>query len=408
VPGANSDAHRALILAALAVGRSTLRGLPDDADTHRVAAALTAFGAGIERHAGGLWTVDGVGIGGLAEPQSVLDLGGSATATGLLIALAATHPMTAFFTGDAALTGRSIAELLAPLSLMGAEFVGRAGSYLPIAVTGAALAAPIDHATSPEWASALLFAGLNIPGRTRVSVPCRTPDQGEWLLRRFGASVVDAPLADGGRRIEIVGQPELAPIDLDLPGAPGLAAFSVLAALLTQGSDLTLRRVGLGSERAGLFEILGEMGASIEIVGAESSLRVRESRLRSVTVPADRAGLVSDDYLILAVAAACAHGRTMLCRPGSIEALATGLARCGVAVQIDAGDLVIEGAGGPPPGGARIDTGVDPSLALAFLVLGLAARVAVTIEDGHAIRTEFPGFIPFMCGLGADIVSEEP
>jgi 3-phosphoshikimate 1-carboxyvinyltransferase len=413
--------HRALILGALAVGRTTIRGLLEGEDVRRTAEALAALGAVIERHADGVWTVDGVGIGGLAEPDRVLDLGNSGTGVRLLIGLAASHPMTAFFTGDASLTRRPMARVTAPLSLMGAQLIGRAGGLLPLAVIGAALPQPIEYTlpiASAQVKSAILLAGLNTPGHTIVIEPAATRDHSERMLRHFGAAVTIEPIPGGGRRILLEGQPELAPAELDLPGDPSSAAFPLVAALLAEGSDLTLADIGLNPLRTGLLDTLGEMGASIEIGNARSAgdepvgdLRVRTSRLRGITVPAERAPRMIDEYPILAIAAACAEGRTVLHgldelrvkESDRLAAIAGGLARCGVAAGIEGGSLIIEGCGGPVPGGARIAARLDHRIAMAFLVLGLAARAPVEIDDGAAIETSFPNFAGFMRGLGADI-----
>lgn len=416
-------------MGALAVGRTTIRGLLEGEDVRRTAVALGALGAAIERHADGVWTVDGVGIGGLAEPDRVLDLGNSGTGVRLLMGLAATHPMTVFFTGDASLTRRPMARVTAPLSLMGAQFTGRAGGCLPLALIGAALPLPIDYTlpiASAQVKSAILLAGLNTQGHTVVIEPVPTRDHSERMLRHFGTSVTVEPLAGGGRRILLEGQPELVPAELDLPGDPSSAAFPLVAALLAEGSDLALLNIGLNPLRTGLLDTLDEMGASIEIRNARSAgdepvgdLHIRTSRLRGVTVPAERAPRMIDEYPILAVAAACAEGRTILHgldelrvkESDRLAGIAAGLAQCGVAVEIEGGSLTIQGCGGPPPGGARIAARLDHRIAMAFLVLGLNAVAPIEIDDGATIETSFPDFAGFLRRLGADIgeiVSEDP
>jgi len=409
------------MLGALAVGRTTLRGLTECPDVCRTAAALAAMGAVIARHPDGIWTVDGIGIGGLMEPDRVLDLGGSATGVRLLMGLAATHPMTAVFTGDASLNRQPMAGLITPLERIGAQFIGRAGFYLPLTVTGAVTPIPIEYeltVASAEIKSAILLAGLNIPGRTTVIEAVPTHDHGEHLLRGFGAKVAIEPLKAGGRRIAIDGQPELGPQALDLPGDFSSGAFPLVAALLAEGSDLTLTGIGLNPLRTGLLDTLLEMGAQIEITNGHvageepvGDLRVRATRLRGIAVPAERAARLSNEYPILAIAAACAEGRTVMhgldaLGPNArdrLAALARGLARCGVKAGIEDGALTIDGAAGPPPGGARLDTGPDHRAAMAFLVLGLAARAPVELDDAAPIETEFPDFTDFMRRLGADI-----
>jgi 3-phosphoshikimate 1-carboxyvinyltransferase len=421
IPGDKSMSHRALILGGLAVGRTTIRGLLEGDDVRSTGAAMVALGARVERHDDGIWTVDGVGIGGLAEPDRVLDLGNAGTGVRLLMGLVASHPITSFFTGDASLTKRPMARVTRPLEQMGAQFVGRAGNLLPLAVIGAAAPIPIEYrlpVASAQVKSAVLLAGLNTPGRTTVIEPVPTRDHSERMLRHFGADVAVEIIEGGGRRIVLQGQPELAPAALDLPGDPSSAAFPLVAALLSEGSDLVLENIGLNPLRIGLITTLREMGASIEVLDPRLSgdepvgdLRIRASRLTGITVPAERAPSMIDEYPILAVAAACATGRTVMHgldelkvkESDRLAAVATGLAACGVSVEIDGSTLTVEGCGGKPPGGGRIAARLDHRIAMAFLVMGIAARAPVEIDDGATIETSFPDFAALMRGLGAVI-----
>ena len=421
VPGDKSMSHRALILGALAVGRTSIKGLLDGADVRATADAVRTLGAGVTRHDDGLWTVDGVGVGGLAEPGQVLDFGNSGTGVRLAMGLVATHPMTAIFTGDASLVRRPMARVVQPLEMMGARFTGRRGGLLPLAVTGAGLPMPIDYrlpVASAQVKSAILLAALNTPGISAVLEPHPTRDHTERMLGCFGAQVTVEAIRDGGRRVEIVGQPELTPAALDLPADPSSAAFPLVAALIRDGSDVTLLNVGLNPLRTGLLTSLREMGAAIEILNPREAggepvgdLRVRASRLKGIVVPAERAPGMIDEYPILAVAAALADGVTIMRGLGELRlkesdrltAIARGLAACGVRVAIDGDDLTVHGAGGPVPGGARIQADLDHRIAMAFLVLGLGARSPVTIDGAATIETSFPGFAGFMQGLGADI-----
>jgi 3-phosphoshikimate 1-carboxyvinyltransferase len=421
VPGDKSMSHRALILGGLAVGRTTVTGLLEGEDVRCTGAAMAALGARVERHEDGVWTVDGVGVGGLAEPDRVLDLGNAGTGVRLLMGLVATHPITAIFTGDASLTRRPMARVTTPLERMGAQFIGRAGRLLPMAVIGAATPLPIEYrlpVASAQVKSAVLLAGLNTPGCTTVIEPVPTRDHSERMLRHFGATVAVELIEGGGRRIALQGQPELAPAVLDLPGDPSSAAFPMVAALLAEGSDLVLENVGLNPLRTGLIDTLREMGASIEIVDPRSSgdepvgdLRIRASRLTGITVPAERAPSMIDEYPILAVAAACAKGRTVMHgldelkvkESDRLAAVAAGLAACGVRVEIDGSTLIVEGCDGPPPGGGRIQARLDHRIAMAFLVMGTAARQPVEIDDGATIETSFPDFPGLMRRLGAQI-----
>ena len=421
VPGDKSISHRALMLGALAVGRTTITGLLEGEDVLCTAAAMRALGAGVERRRDGAWLVDGVGVGGLAEPADTMDLGNSGTAARLLLGILATHPITCFVTGDASLRTRPMRRVTDPLSRFGARFVTREGGLLPLAVTGAANPVPIEYTLpvpSAQVKSAVLLAGLNTPGETTVIEPQPTRDHTERMLGHFGATVRVEPLAGGGKRVTVVGYPELAAAPIAVPADISSAAFALVAGLVVPGSEVTVEGVGLNPSRIGLLLCLKEMGADIayldeRVEGGEpvADLRVRAGTLRGADIPAERAPSMIDEYPILAVAASCAKGRTVMRGLGELRvkesdrltAMATGLAACGVKVSVEGDDLIVEGIGGPPAGGATIATRLDHRIAMAYVVLGLVARNGVTIDDARPIATSFPGFVPLMNRLGAGL-----
>jgi 3-phosphoshikimate 1-carboxyvinyltransferase len=420
VPGDKSLSHRALIFGAIAVGTTHIRGLLEGEDVLNTARALRRLGAPIERGDDGVWGVHGVGIGGLAEPDSVLDLGNSGTGARLLIGLVATHPFSSFFTGDESLCRRPMARITAPLAEMGAQFVAREGGRLPLAVIGTKAPVPIEYrlpVPSAQVKSAILLAGLSAPGITTVIEPEPTRDHTENLLRHFGARI-EIVEDRTGRRIDLVGQPELVAADLAVPGDPSSAAFPIVAALLVTNSSLSVTNVGLNTLRAGLFQTLIEMGADLTFENRRSEggepvadIVVRAGALKGVTVPAERAPSMIDEYPILAVAAAFAKGRTRMRglkelrvkESDRLTAMAEGLAACGVKVAIEGDDLIVEGDGSPPAGGATIAARLDHRIAMSFLVLGMAARQPTRIDDGATIDTSFPGFVALMNGIGAKI-----
>jgi 3-phosphoshikimate 1-carboxyvinyltransferase len=419
VPGDKSISHRALMFGALAVGRTEITGLLEGEDVLATAAALRAMGAGIEGAGQGRWLVDGVGIGGLGEPEDVLDFGNSGTSARLLLGILATHPFTAFVTGDASLRRRPMRRVTDPLSRFGARFLAREGGRLPLAVTGARDPVPVEYrlpVPSAQVKSAVLLAGLNTPGRTTVIEPQPSRDHTERMLGHFGARILIEPEPSGGRRVTVEGQPELAAAPVVVPGDPSSAAFPLVAALIVPGSDITIENVGLNPSRAGLLQCLAEMGADIEFenrreAGGEpvADLRVRGTMLHGADIPADRAPSMIDEYPVLAAAAAGARGRTTMRglaelrvkESDRLAGIAEGLAACGVEVSVDGDDLIVEGAGGAPRGGALIQTRLDHRIAMAFLVLGLAAREPVRIDDARPIATSFPDFVPLMTTLGA-------
>jgi 3-phosphoshikimate 1-carboxyvinyltransferase len=421
VPGDKSLSHRALILGGLAVGRTRVAGLLEGEDVLATAAAMRALGAGVAREADGAWRVSGVGLGGLQEPDTLLDMGNSGTGARLLLGAVAGHDITAFFTGDASLRRRPMARVTEPLTRMGARVVARAGGRLPLALIGATTPMPIVYATpvaSAQVKSAILLAGLAAPGETTVIEPLASRDHTENLLRHFGARVTSTPTNNGGQRITVTGQPELKAGDIVIPGDPSSAAFPAVAALLLRGSAITIEGVGINPLRAGLFATLAEMGADIafdnrRIAGGEpvADLVIRAGALKGVTVPAERAPSMIDEYPILAVAAAFAKGRTVMHglaelrvkESDRLAAIAKGLGDCGAAVAVEGDTLIVEGKGAPLKGGTAVAAALDHRIAMAFLVLGMAAEKPVTIDDGATIATSFPGFVALVNGLGGSI-----
>jgi 3-phosphoshikimate 1-carboxyvinyltransferase len=421
VPGDKSISHRALMLGALAVGRTDISGLLEGEDVLATAAAINGLGAYARRAGDGRWTVDGVGIAGLGEPEDLLDLGNSGTAARLLLGILATHPITAFVTGDASLRRRPMGRVVEPLSRFGARFVAREGARLPLAISGATNPIAITYrlpVPSAQVKSAVLLAGLNAPGTTTVIEPQPTRDHTERMLDHFGATVTTEPIEGGGKRITLQGYPELAAAPIAVPGDPSSAAFPLIAALIVPGSEVMIDGVGVNPLRTGLFECLREMGADLTLLnqrdeGGEpvADLRVRAGTLKGADIPAERAPRMIDEYPILAVAAACARGRTVMRglaelrvkESDRLSAINAGLAACGVHVAVDGDTLTIEGNGGPPEGGVSIATQLDHRIAMAFLVLGLATRQPVRIDDAAPIATSFPGFLSLINGLGGTI-----
>ena len=422
-PGDKSVSHRALMFGALALGETTVRGLLEGEDVLCTAAALRALGAEVthEHESGGTWRVRGFGVGGGREPGDVLDLGNSGTAARLLSGILASQPFTSFMTGDASLRGRPMQRVIEPLSRMGARFEARDGGRMPLAIIGTDEMVPIEYrlpVASAQVKSAILLAGLNTAGETTVIEPHATRDHTERMLRHFGAEVRVTPAEGGGKRITVVGWPELLGRDIVVPGDPSSAAFAVVAAAIRPGSDITVENVGLNPLRAGLYQTLLDMGADIAFenereVGGEpvADLRVKGSALKGVEVPAERAPTMIDEYPILAVAASCAQGTTRMLGLAELRAkesdrlasVAAGLLANGVKHEMGADTLVVHGTGAAPSGGGLVATHLDHRIAMSFLVLGLAAREAVAVDDGSPIDTSFPGFALLMNGLGAKI-----
>ncbi len=421
VPGDKSISHRALMFGALAVGESRISGLLEGEDVLATAAAMRAFGAQIQQDGPGEWRVWGVGVGGLAEPADVLDMGNSGTSTRLIMGLVASCPITAVFTGDASLRSRPMGRVISPLSQMGASFHARAGGKLPLTVIGRQPLMPIRYplpVASAQVKSAILLAGLNTPGRTTVIEREPTRDHSERMLRGFGANVHVEETSEG-RVISLLGEADLKPATIEVPGDPSSAAFPIVAAAITPGSDIVVENVGLNPTRDGLVRVLCQMGADIQFenrreVGGEpvADIRVRGSTLRAVETAPEIAPTMIDEYPVLMVACALAQGRSKLTGIGElrvkesdrIAAMVTGLRACGVSISDGPDWVEIQGTGGEPvSGGATIATHLDHRIAMSFAVLGGRARAAITIDDDAPILTSFPTFRTLMRNLGAGI-----
>lgn len=418
VPGDKSISHRALMIGALAVGESRIDGLLEGEDVLRTAAAMRALGAEVEREAGGTWRVWGRGIGGLVEPDQVLDMGNSGTGARLIMGILASHPLTAVLTGDASLCSRPMGRVATPLCEMGAQIHARAGCRLPLTLIGTGDALPIRYTlpvASAQVKSAVLFAGLNAPGTTSVIEPEPTRDHTELMLRGFGAHL-DVEQSDEGRVVSLKGQPELSGQTLRVPADPSSAAFPLVAAAILPGSKVECLTVGMNPHRTGLIATLRDMGAKIAIRNERSEggepvadISIEAGDLNGVEVPAARAPSMIDEYPILAVAAACARGRTVMRGLAELRvkesdrlgAVARGLAACGVEIEEGPDFLIVHGKGGRVPGGATIAAALDHRIAMSFLVLGLAAEKPVIVDDASPIDTSFPGFAALMSGLGA-------
>jgi 3-phosphoshikimate 1-carboxyvinyltransferase len=420
VPGDKSISHRALILGALAVGPTRISQLLEGEDVINTGKAMRAMGARVEREGVGQWRIDGVGVGGFAQPRGPLDFGNSATGCRLVMGAAASCPISVTFDGDASLRKRPMQRVIDPLTRMGAQALASApGGRLPVTLRGARDPIPIVYeppAASAQLKSAVLLAGVGAPGATTVFEKEATRDHTERMLSHFGAEVVVEIVGDG-RRITVNGQPELNAAEVVVPTDPSSAAFPLVAALITRGSDLVIEGVMTNPLRTGLFKTLLEMGASIETVEARSDggeevadLRVRSSGLKGVTVPAARAPSMIDEYPVLAVAAACAEGTTIMRglkelrvkESDRLAATAAMLRVNGVEVEIDGDDLIVHGRG-RAPGGGVVETHMDHRIAMSTLVMGLATEKPVRADDVSFVATSFPGFADMMRSLGANL-----
>lgn len=420
VPGDKSISHRALILGALSVGETRISGLLEGEDVLNTAKSMRALGAMVERTAPFAWTVSGVGVGGFAQPDAALDFGNSGTGCRLVMGAVAGCPIAAIFDGDASLRSRPMRRILDPLELMGARTsnIGE-GGRLPLTLHGARYPVPLTYKTpvaSAQIKSAVLLAGLSAPGITTVIEQEASRDHTELMLKHFGAEISSENEGSHGRRITLVGEPELRGAAVVVPADPSSAAFPIVAALIVEGSDVTFSDVMTNPLRTGLFTTLREMGASIEESEVRgdagepmAQLRVRASKLKGVEVPPERAPSMIDEYLVLAVAASFAEGTTIMRglkelrvkESDRLEATADMLRVNGVKVEVSGDDLIVEGRG-HVPGGGLVATHMDHRIAMSALVMGCAADQPVKVDDTAFVATSFPDFIPMMRALGAD------
>jgi len=419
-PGDKSISHRSLILGALARGTTEIEGLLEGDDVLRTAAAMRSFGAKVERLGEGRWRVEGQG--GFSEPCDVIDCGNAGTGVRLIMGAMAGFPFAATFTGDESLRGRPMRRVLTPLAQMGATFMGRSNGRLPLTLQGGALKHLSYRLPEPsaQVKSAVLLAGLHADGGAQVIEPEATRDHTERMLRAFGAVVEVEDKADG-RWITLPGGQALTGTQVRVPGDPSSAAFPLVAALVTPGSEVTVEGVLLNVLRTGLFTTLQEMGADLTISNAREEsgelvgdLTARHSALKGVEVPPERAPSMIDEYPILAVAAAFADGATAMRGIGEmrvkesdrIALMAAGLSSCGVGVEEEPEALIVVGSARgnhPVRGGGKVTTKGDHRIAMSHLVMGLASDETVAVDEPGMIATSFPGFVELMRGLGADI-----
>jgi 3-phosphoshikimate 1-carboxyvinyltransferase len=422
VPGDKSISHRSLILGAMAVGETRITGLLEGQDVLDTAKAMKAFGADVERVGDGEWRVHGVGVGGFAEPDNVIDCGNSGTGVRLIMGSMATCPITVTFTGDASLNKRPMARVTDPLALFGCQSVGRDGGRLPMTLVGAAEPVPVRYTVpvpSAQVKSAVLLAGLNAPGQTVVIEKEATRDHTERMLAGFGAEITVED-TDEGRVITLTGQPELKPQTITVPRDPSSAAFPVCAALIVPGSDVLVPNIGLNPTRAGLFYTLQDMGADLTFEnmreeGGEpvADLRAKYSPdMTGIEVPPARAASMIDEYPILSVVAANASGQTVMRgvkelrvkESDRIDAMATGLRANGVIVEDGPDWWIVTGMGaGNVPGGGLTESHLDHRIAMSFLCLGMSTQNPVRVDDASPIVTSFPIFEPLMESLGASL-----
>ncbi len=425
VVGDKSISHRALIFSSIAEGKTKIRGLLKSKDVYSTLNALRELGVNISIQEQGLVEVTGTGMHGLQTPSNSLDLGNSGTGVRLLMGLIGSQQISATFIGDKSLSKRPMRRITEPLSQMGIEIKDNNG-LLPITVNGRSSPLPLSYRSpvaSAQIKSAILIAGLNARGMTSVSEPTKSRDHTERMLGHYGISVFSKNDLDGNYKVGLMGGGRLKAKDFSVPSDLSSAAFLIVAALITKDSYISLPNIGINPQRIGLISTLQEMGANIEIsnfkdVSGEevADIYVSSSSLKGVTVPADRAPSMIDEYPILSVAAAMASGPTYMENIGELKhkeadritVMAKGLRLAGVNVDETDTSMCVHGTkdkwgNSCINGGFRISSQHDHRIAMSFLILGLVSNDKIIVDDVSTIETSFPDFVGTINKLGGRI-----
>ena len=412
VPGDKSISHRALMFSAIASGSAGISGFLAGDDCLHTMTALQAMGIAIERHGETALTVHGKGLYGLSAPESDLDMGNSGTAMRLFSGLLSGQAFDSALTGDESLSARPMNRVIQPLSLMGANIRSTDGKP-PLRIQGGGALHGIAYESpvaSAQVKSAILLAGLYANGETSVREPAITRDHTERMLAAMGAN-----LHRSGLRVSVEGGTELRAVDVDVPADLSSAAFPLLAAIVSEDSEVVVRNVGINPTRTGVLRILEQMGASIRIdnerhLGEEpvADLSARASELTGIEVDPALVSLAIDEFPLLFAAAAVATGETRFSgiaelrvkESDRIGSMALGLAELGIEVSETADGAIIKG--GTLTSG-RVASFGDHRIAMAFASIASRASDTVTILDTEAVNTSFPGFVACMRAIGTDM-----
>ena len=418
VPGDKSISHRALIFGAIADGLTRVEGFLDAQDTLATLDAMRALGVGVER-SGTTLRIQGVGREGLRRPDSPLNFGNSGTGMRLAAGLLAGQRFSSRLVGDASLSRRPMGRIRDPLLRMGARIrTGEQGTPpLEVGGDGSELRG-IDYempVASAQVKSCLLIAALYARGTTRVREPAPSRDHTERMLESFGY-----PVERKGRSVALEGGGLLRARSIRVPGDLSSAAFLMVGALIARGSLLLLAGVGVNPTRAGVIDILRDMGADIEMrasaeecAGEEpvADFEVRSRELRGVDITPERVPLAIDEIPALCIAAACARGVTRVRGAAELrvkesdrlETMAEGLRALGIRVRTLADGMDIHGG---EISGGRVDSQGDHRIAMAFAMAGLRARGPVAVDDCRNVGTSFPGFAESTAALGLRILQQ--
>ena len=416
VPGDKSISHRSIILSSIAEGSSHISGFLQGEDSLNTIKAFQKLGVVIEREHDRV-RVDGVGLHGLRAPASDLDMGNSGTAMRLLLGLLAGQAFDSCLVGDRSLSSRPMGRVIDPLRSMGANIESESGGRAPLRIHASRGLRGIEYdmpMASAQVKSCLLLAGLYAEGDTVVREPAPTRDHSERMLRAYGCDVVTS-----GAEIRLREKQRLSACDVEVPADISSAAFFMVAASIAPASDILLQHVGVNPTRTGVIDILRLMGANLEIlnrrdVGGEpvADIRVRSAELSGIDIPPQLVPLAIDEFPVLFIAAACASGSSRLTgaeelrvkESDRIQAMADGLAELGIATQVLADGIVIEGG---QIGSGVVEAQDDHRIAMAFSVASLRASGEIRVNGSDNVKTSFPEFVKLANTAGIRIQIDE-
>ena len=416
VPGDKSISHRAIMLAALATGRTEVSGFLSGADCLATLHAMQALGVTIEQLQAGQVIIQGRGLRQLSAPANALDMGNSGTAMRLMTGILAGQAFASVLSGDSSLNQRPMRRITEPLALMGAHIDTTAQGTAPLHIHGGQALRGIDYTlpvASAQVKSCLLLAGLYAEGKTTITEPAPTRDHSERMLRAFGYAV-DTDVAAATVTLA-GGDGELQACRLQVPGDISSAAFFLVGASIARDSELLLENVGINPTRTGVLDILQLMGADIELLnqrqaGAEpvADIKVRSAELQGIQIPPQLVPLAIDEFPALFVAAACATGETVLTgaqelrvkESDRIQVMADGLQTLGIVADPTPDGIVIQGG---QFGGGRVNSHGDHRIAMAFAMAALRATGNLHIDVCANVTTSFPGFAELAASAGLGI-----
>ncbi len=417
VPGDKSISHRSIMFGSIAEGISHIKGFLEGEDSLNTLRAFRSMGVAIEGPDNGNVTIHGVGMHGLKQPESALDLGNSGTSMRLLAGLFAGQAFDVELSGDASLSKRPMKRVTDPLAIMGAKVETDEAGRPPLHIHGGQALKGMHYdmpMASAQVKSCCLLAGLYAKGKTCVTEPAPTRDHTERMLNAFGWPVIHE-----GNNICVEGQAKLTACDIDVPADISSSAFFMVGASIAEGSDVVLEHVGINPTRTGVIDILKLMGANIELlnqceVGGEpvADIRIRSAKLHGANIPAELVPLAIDEFPAIFVAAACAEGETVVTgaeelrvkESDRIQVMADGLQALGVDARPTNDGMVIQG--GVIQGG-QVHSRDDHRIAMAFSMAALRATGEIEILDCENVNTSFPGFVELAASAGLSITSNE-